>query len=75
MPVPANYAAATIVPPTTDLFSVSLDEPPTTERPSSNLDNFKRGLKELDYQEARDYVIDGRFAQSDRSRFTGQRVH
>ena len=44
------------------------DPPPTTDRPSIDLDTFKKALAELHYIEGRDYVIEGRFADTDNSR-------
>ena len=47
---------------------LDLNPPPTTERPSFNLNAFRQGLGELGYEEGRNYVIDARFADTDRSR-------
>jgi putative ABC transport system substrate-binding protein len=47
---------------------LDLNLPPTAERPSINLRSFQKGLSELGYEEARNYVIDARFADTDQSR-------
>ena len=41
---------------------------PTQDRPSRNLESFQRGLGELGYKEGQNYIIDARFADTDRSR-------
>ena len=47
---------------------LDLSSPPTTDRPSRNLEAFQRGLGELGYKEGQNYVIDSRFADTDPSR-------
>jgi putative ABC transport system substrate-binding protein len=47
---------------------LDLGTPPTTDRPSRNLEPFQRGLDELGYKEGRNYIIDARFADTDQSR-------
>ena len=42
--------------------------PPTAERPSKNLNAFHQGMQGLGYAEGRHYVIEARFADTDRSR-------
>ena len=49
---------------------LDLSVPPTADRPSRNLEAFQRGLGELSYKEGRNYVIDARFADTDRSRLS-----
>ena len=77
----ALYFALIIIavsaPPTTHALAQSkiwrigfldLGTPPTTDRPSGNLEPFQRGLDELGYKEGRNYIIDARFADTDWSR-------
>ena len=68
---------AVSAPPTTHALAQSkiwrigfldLGTPPTTDRPFGNLEPFQRGLDELGYKEGRNYIIDARFADTDRSR-------
>jgi putative tryptophan/tyrosine transport system substrate-binding protein len=47
---------------------LDLSRPPTTDRPSGNLEAFKRGLGELGYKEGRNYMVEARFADTDQSR-------
>src|SRR4051812_30160409 len=47
---------------------LDLNLPPTAERPSSNLRSFQKGLRDLGYEEGRNYVIEARFADTDQSR-------
>ena len=47
---------------------LDLGTPPTTDRPSANLEPFQRALDELGYKEGRNYIIDARFADTDWSR-------
>ncbi len=46
---------------------LDLGTPPTTDRPPINLEPFQRGLNELGYKEGQNYVIDARFADTDRN--------
>jgi ABC-type uncharacterized transport system substrate-binding protein len=43
--------------------------PPAAARPSRNLETFQQGLDGLGYSEGRNYIIEARFADTDRSRF------
>lgn len=45
--------------------------PPMPGKPSTNLDAFRKALSELGYIENRDYVIEGRFADTDWARLQG----
>jgi ABC-type uncharacterized transport system substrate-binding protein len=47
---------------------LDMDPSPTPAVPSHHLRHFQRGLDELGYEEGRNYVIDARFADTDRSR-------
>jgi putative ABC transport system substrate-binding protein len=47
---------------------LDVNPPPTPDRPSWNLKFFREGLSQLGYDKGRDYVIDARFADTDRSR-------
>jgi putative tryptophan/tyrosine transport system substrate-binding protein len=49
---------------------LDLSSPPPADRPSRNLEAFQRGLGELSYEKGRNYVIDARFADTDRSRLS-----
>ena len=42
--------------------------PPTAGRPYANLDTFTKALGQLGYVEGRNYIIEGRFADTDRER-------
>ena len=47
---------------------LDMNPPPTKNKPSLNLRSFKQGLDERGYQEGRNYVIEARFADTDRRR-------